>query len=114
MGFEEWGILAEHDVTDRTRTGTAAVSFRQQTTSAQAFYALREWLVASPVGERLFVTRPFEERLAAGKFEKSRSRRSTEYEGSAAAPIRAARVILGGPQAQALPAYAMVSGLSVT
>ena len=69
LGFGKWGILAEHDVTDRTRTGAAAVSFRQQTTYAQTFYAIREWLVASLIGERLFVTRPFEERLVAGKFD---------------------------------------------
>jgi hypothetical protein len=42
---------------------------RQQATYAQAFWAMREWLVASAIGERLTVQQPFVERLAAGKVE---------------------------------------------
>jgi hypothetical protein len=43
--------------------------FRQQATYGQVFWALREWLVASAIGERLIVQRPFAEKLAAGKLE---------------------------------------------
>ena len=69
LGFGPWGILAEHDVTARTRTDAAAASFRQSATYAQVFWAAREWLVLSGVGERLRVGQPFEERLNAGRFE---------------------------------------------
>ena len=30
LGFGKWGILAEHDVTDRTRNVPDSVSFRQR------------------------------------------------------------------------------------
>lgn len=69
LGFGAWGILAEHDVTDRTRTTLTAPSFRQTTSYAQAFWAIREWLVASAIAERLRVDEPFPEHLNAGKFE---------------------------------------------
>jgi len=69
LGFGRWGILAEHDITDRERLAPAAVSFQQNATFAQVFWAVREWLVASAIGERLRVAQPFPERLTAGKLE---------------------------------------------
>ena len=71
LGFGQWGILAEHDVTDRTHSSPGAVSgwFRQQASYAQVFWAIREWLVASAIGERLHVDQPFPEQLTAGKLE---------------------------------------------
>jgi hypothetical protein len=68
LGFGAWGILAEHDITDRTRVAVAE-SFRQQASYAQVFWAARESLVASAIGERLTVERPFEEHLTSGKVE---------------------------------------------
>ena len=69
LGFGSWGVLAEHDMTARTRELTIAEPFQQAATYAQLFWAAREWLVASAVAERLKVERPFEERLTAGKLE---------------------------------------------
>jgi hypothetical protein len=69
LGFGAWGILAEHDVTDRTRTGLAIEPFRQTATYAQLFWAVREWLVASGIGERLRVDVPFDEHRVSGKLE---------------------------------------------
>jgi hypothetical protein len=69
LGFGQWGILAEHDVTDRTRTGLTLEAFRQTATYGQVFWAMREWLVASGVGERLRVDAPFVQHLVAGKLE---------------------------------------------
>jgi hypothetical protein len=69
LGFGSWGILAQHDVTDRSREGPEDVSFRQHASYGQVFWAAREWLVFSAVGERLDVERPFRERLAGGSFE---------------------------------------------
>jgi hypothetical protein len=68
VGFGRWGILAEHDVTDRTRT-TLTRSFRQNASFTQLFWATREWLVLSLIGERLRVDAPFAQRLNAGKLE---------------------------------------------
>jgi hypothetical protein len=68
LGFGAWGILAEHDVTDRTRSAVAQ-AFTQNATFAQVFWAAREWLVLSTIGERLRVERPFEQRLNAGRIE---------------------------------------------
>jgi hypothetical protein len=68
LGFGAWGILAEHDITTRTREASQT-SFRQHTTYGQAFWAAREWLVASAIVERLSVQPPFEERLDSGRFE---------------------------------------------
>ena len=69
LGFGKWGILAEHDVTDRTRNVPDSVSFRQNATYGQVFWATREWLVASLIGERLHVAPPFAQHLMAGRFE---------------------------------------------
>jgi hypothetical protein len=70
LGFGQWGILAEHDVTDRTRTALAQ-SFTQNASFTQVFWAAREWLVLSAIGERLRVERPFLERRNAGQIEVS-------------------------------------------
>lgn len=67
-GFGRWGILAEHDVTNRHRDA-ASRSFRQDVSYAQVFWAARDWLVASGTGERLRVDAPFREHLTAGKAE---------------------------------------------
>jgi len=69
LGFGAWGIFAEHDVTERTRPAQAETPFRQQATYGQVFWAIREWLVGSAIGERLTVQQPFEERFTAGKLE---------------------------------------------
>jgi hypothetical protein len=69
LGFGSWGILAEHDFTERTRVAPEAVSFGQNASYVQLFWAAREWLVASAIGERLQVDRPFEENLVAGKLD---------------------------------------------
>lgn len=69
LGFGAWGILAQHDLTYRGRSAPLDVSFQQRATYAQVFWAAREWLVASAIGERLSVDGPFEERLTAGKLE---------------------------------------------
>jgi hypothetical protein len=69
LGFGAWGILAEHDVADRARNTPTDLDVRQHATYGQLFWAVREWLVVSAIGERLSVEPPFEERLAAGKIE---------------------------------------------
>ena len=69
LGFGKWGILAEHDITDRSSNTGSFTSFRQSASYGQVFWAAREWLVASLIGERLKVDRPFEERLRAGRLE---------------------------------------------
>lgn len=69
LGFGRWGLLAEYDLTDRTREGPTPVAFRQQASYAQLFWAMREWLVASVIGERLEVGAPFQQRLIAGRLE---------------------------------------------
>jgi hypothetical protein len=71
LGFGRWGLLLEHDVTDRQNEAMApaAGAFRQHASYAQMFWAAREWLVLSAIGERLRVQRPFAERVAAAKLE---------------------------------------------
>ena len=69
VGFGKWGLLAEHDVTMRLHNRAAPDSFAQEASYAQLFVAVREWLVASAVGERLRVDQPFAERVVAGKLE---------------------------------------------
>jgi hypothetical protein len=68
FGFGAWGILAQHDVTDRERD-TIAEPFRQHATYAHIFWAAREWLVLSGIGERLSVENPFDERRNGGAVE---------------------------------------------
>jgi len=71
LGFGKWGILGEHDVTDRTlRTGSPA-SFRQTASYGQLFWAVREWLVPSLIVERLRVEAPYRESLNALKLDVS-------------------------------------------
>jgi hypothetical protein len=69
LGFGAWGLLAAHDVTDRNRPALTPSPFQQQATYAHLFWAMREWLVASAIAERLTVQQPFAERYAAGKLE---------------------------------------------
>jgi hypothetical protein len=68
LGFGSWGVLVEHDVSDRERAEVPA-PFTQQATYGQLFWAAREWLVAALIGERLSVQPPFEERLNSGRLE---------------------------------------------
>ena len=69
VGFGRWGILGEHDRTERTRMPLDGASFTQDASFGQLFWAAREWLVVSAIGERLQVDAPFEERALAGKIE---------------------------------------------
>ena len=70
LGFGQWGILAEHDITNRSlKTATRATSFGQAATYGQIFWAAREWLVPSLIVERLRVDRPYRESLNAAKLE---------------------------------------------
>jgi len=69
LGFGKWGILAEHDITDRSSKTGSFTAFRQSASYGQVFWAAREWLVASVIGERLRVGAPFEERLVGGRLE---------------------------------------------
>jgi hypothetical protein len=71
IGFGRWGILAEHDVTNRSSNGATHEAFRQDASYAQVFWAPSDWLVTSVVGERLRVDGPYRERLTAGKLEVS-------------------------------------------
>jgi hypothetical protein len=70
LGFGPWGILAEHDITDR-KLAFSSTSFRQDTTYAQLFWYPREWLLTSLIGERLQTQQPFRERLMGGRIEVS-------------------------------------------
>lgn len=71
LGFGKWGVLGEHDVTDRTlRTGSPA-SFWQAASYGQLFWAVREWLVPSLIVERLRVEAPYRESLNALKLDVS-------------------------------------------
>lgn len=70
LGFGRWGVLAEHDATLRDRTLASGPMTLQQTASyGQLFWAVREWLVVSAIGERLRVAQPFEQKLNAGRLE---------------------------------------------
>ena len=68
LGFGQWGVLAEHDVTDRESPQQPA-PFRQHASFAQVFWAAREWLVAAGGGERLRVQDPFPERIDAARID---------------------------------------------
>jgi len=72
LGFGSWGILAEHDFTQRQlHQSYRGVRFNQQATYVQAFRYLREWLLTSVIIERLNVAQPFAEQLWAYKGEVS-------------------------------------------
>ena len=69
LGFGKWGILAEHDITDRTLKTTASpTGFRQHATVAQLFWYPKEWLAFTGGAERLSVQRPYSERLVTPVF----------------------------------------------
>jgi hypothetical protein len=88
LGFGRWGVFAEHDVTARTlRHSAAPVSFRQDATLGQVFYAVREWLVASGGYERLTVEKPYQERLTSGTFQLT-SRLSSQFTVAVAARVQ--------------------------
>jgi hypothetical protein len=99
LGFGAWGILAEHDVADRARNTPTDLDVRQHATYGQVFWAVREWLVVSAIGERLSVEPPFEERLAAGKIEIAA--RFTSF-ASLAVNARVQRDLLTGRQSPAV------------
>ena len=67
LGMRSWGLLVEHDITNRSLT--ASTSFLQHATYAQLFWYPREWLLISTIGEQLQIQRPFQEHLIAGRFE---------------------------------------------
>lgn len=48
------------------KTVAAQPSFRQDASYVQAFWAIREWLVASAIGDWLQVQSPYREYLTAG------------------------------------------------
>jgi hypothetical protein len=98
LGFGKWGILAEHDVTDRSYFAGPVQSFRQNATYSQAFWAMREWLVLSVIGERLKVQRPFEEGVAAGRFEVA-ARLSSNF--TVTTGVRVQRNLVNGQQGPA-------------
>ena len=66
LGFGAWGMLAEHDLTDR-ESAESIGQFRQHSSFAQVFWAAREWLVAAGGAERLRVQEPFPERINAAR-----------------------------------------------
>jgi len=68
LGLRSWGILAEHDITNRSLTASPT-SFLQHASYAQLFWYPREWLLISAIGEQLQTQRPFQEHLIAGRFE---------------------------------------------
>jgi hypothetical protein len=68
LGFGPWGILAEHDITNRKLAGSST-TFQQHASFAQLFWYPQEWLVASLIGEQLQTQRPFRERRIGGRFE---------------------------------------------
>ena len=68
LGMGSWGVLVEHDITNRSLTASST-SFLQHATYAQLFWYPREWLLISTIGEQLQIQRPFQEHLIAGRFE---------------------------------------------
>jgi hypothetical protein len=93
LGFGKWGILAEHDITDRTYLGSSIQRFRQNATYGQVFWATKEWLVLSLIGERLKVGHPFPEQLVAGRMEVA-ARLSSEF--TVTAGVRLQRNVVTG------------------
>jgi hypothetical protein len=70
LGFGPWGILAEHDITNRKLAGSST-TFQQHASFAEVFWYPKEWLVASLIGEQLQTQKPFREHLIGGRFEMS-------------------------------------------
>lgn len=87
LGFGRWGILAEHDITDRTYLVGAPRQFRQNASYGQLFWASREWLVLSLIGERLKVGHPFPEELVAARVEVA-ARLASEFTVTAGARLQ--------------------------
>jgi hypothetical protein len=98
LGFGSWGILAEHDITQRSYLVGGTRDFLQTATYGQVFWAVREWLVLSTIGERLKVDRPFQEGLAAGRFEAA-ARLSSNF--TVTAGVRVQRNLVNGQQGPA-------------
>jgi hypothetical protein len=72
LGFGSWGVLAEHDITNRQlHQHFGAANFAQHASYIQGFRYFREWLLTSAIVERLSVERPFAEYLWAFKGEVS-------------------------------------------
>jgi hypothetical protein len=69
LGHKSWGILAEHDLTNRDLVVPFRASFQQNATYAQVFWFPRGWLWFAVTGERLTVDAPFHERQMAGRGE---------------------------------------------
>ena len=55
LGFGKWGILAEHDLSSRTNSATAAPTTRYLAGHTQVFFTPVEWLVTSLGAEHLVV-----------------------------------------------------------
>jgi hypothetical protein len=70
LGSGPWGILAEHDITNRKLAGSST-TFQQHASFAQVFWYPQEWLLASLIGEQLQTQSPFREHLIGGRFEMS-------------------------------------------
>ena len=71
IGFGSWGVLAEHDFTNRTSNLQLFRPFSQNATYGQVFWYPKEWLLMSLVGERLQMDVPFRQVSNAGKIELS-------------------------------------------
>lgn len=72
LGFGSWGILAEHDLTNRRLSAAfRGARFGQHASYLQAFRYWREWLATSVIVERLSVQQPYAEHLWAFKGEVS-------------------------------------------
>jgi len=56
-------------VTDRNREAAMPETFQQHASYGQVFWAVRDWLVTSAIGERVRVSRPYSEQLTAGRLE---------------------------------------------
>ena len=69
IGLNSWGILAEHDVTNRDLFRPRRASFQQHASYAQVYYFPRRWLTTAVTGERLTVDTPYRERLIGAKGE---------------------------------------------
>jgi hypothetical protein len=69
LGFKSWGVLAEHDITNRDLFRPTRASFQQNATYTQVFWFPRGWLWFAATGERFTVERPYRESLMAGRGE---------------------------------------------
>jgi hypothetical protein len=67
LGFGQWGILAEHDLTRRNLVDGSQPD--QSASYLQVFYYPREWIAVSGIAERVTVQNPNKENLRAYKGE---------------------------------------------